>query len=297
MSQMVSDEIWILAADARMAQALEVGRWVEVFAAHGVALVPKCVSELRLVARTGELALADLAGAPVTPPRLCIARVYGRHAVRHLELMGTRCLPSARMVDLTHDKALASQLVAGAGVPMIESELVDAFDADFAAQVLGGARELPIPAVLKPASGRGGTGVLLARNAPELADTLDDLHGVAGLVQPEVDPGRDVRVYVIGGEPRYAMERIGAAGDFRSNYSTGGTARPYALTDEIADYARRVVAALPEELPFGSVDFCFCGGSPVFCEVNANLGCHIPYEYGNLDLIGDYADWLRESVL
>ena len=27
----------------------------------------------------------------------------------------------------------------------------------------------------------------------------------------------------------------------------------------------------------------------------ANLGCHIPYEFAHLDLIGDFADWVRET--
>ena len=137
----------------------------------------------------------------------------------------------------------------------------------------------------------------LVRNEGELVYALDELAGVPGLVQPLVDPGRDLRIYVIGGEPRYAMERIGASGDFRSNYSTGGTARKHEITAQETDLAERVLAALPESLAFGSVDFCFKDGSPVFCEVNANLGCHIPYEFANIDLIGDYADWILSGCL
>jgi len=206
--------------------------------------------------------------------------------------MGTECQVSASMVDLCYDKALVAQLVAGTGVPMITSEVVPSFSSEHMEQ-----NRFVTPAVLKPASGRGGTGVELARDKGELAYHFDHLVGQAGLVQPVVDPGHDVRVYVIGGEPRYAMERIGRPEDFRSNYSTGGTAHPYELTDELADYTRRVVGAMPDALPFGSVDFCFDCGQPVFCEVNANLGCHIPYEFGGFDLIGDYADWLREECL
>ena len=288
----VSDEVWLLAADRMMARALEVNRWVEIFATHGVCLVPKLVSELRLWATGKGLALRDHLGNEVTPPRLCICRVYERYAPRHLELMGTICQPSAAMVDLCYDKALVAQLVAGAGVPMIASEVVPDFSSELAE-----AGRISLPAVLKPTSGRGGAGVELAHDDGELVYHLDGLVGSAGLVQPLVDPGHDVRVYVIGGEPRYAMERIGKPGDFRSNYSTGGTARPYKLDAMLAGYARAVLAALPESLSFGSVDFCFDHGSPVFCEVNANLGCHIPYEYGGFDLIGDYADWLREECL
>lgn len=287
-----SSEVWILAANRMMEKALEVERWISVFAEHGVSIMPRLVSELRLIADGKGLRILDLEGTPVPPPRLCICRLYERWAPRHLELMGAECQVSAAMVDLCYDKALVAQLVAGTGVPMIASEVVPSFS--------GGHLErgrLSTPSVLKPASGRGGTGVELAHDRGELAYHLDHLVGRPGLVQSVVDPGHDVRVYVIGGEPSYAMERVGAPGDFRSNYSTGGSARLYELTDELAHYARRVVEVLPDALPFGSVDFCFDCGRPVFCEVNANLGCHIPYEFGRFDLIGDYADWLREECL
>ena len=285
-------EVWILAANRMMAKALEVERWTSVFAGHGVPVVARLVSDLRFIACDDGLDILDRHGRRVRPPRLCISRLYERWAPRHLELMGTVCQVSASMVDLCYDKALVAQLVAGTGVPMIASEVVPSFSAELMAQ-----DRFVTPSVLKPASGRGGAKVELAHDRGELAYHLDRLVGHPGLVQPLVDPGHDVRVYVIGGEPRYAMERIGAPGDFRSNYSTGGTARPYELTDVLASYARRVVEALPDALPFGSVDFCFDSGQPVFCEVNANLGCHIPYEFGGFDLIGDYADWLRKEYL
>lgn len=287
-----SDEVWILAANHTMARALEVDRWVEVFAAHGVALMPHLVSDLSLLARDGGLTILGRDGCALAAPHLCICRLYERYAPRHLELMGTQCQVSAHMVDLCYDKILVSQLVAGAGVPMVASEAIPALSTEHVAQ-----RRWEGPVVLKPASGRGGRGVELVQDEGGLAYVADRLVGDPVVVQPLVNPGHDVRVYVIGGEPRYAMERLGKPGDFRSNYSAGGTARPYELTDELCAYARRVLAALPDSLPFGSVDFCFDQGRPVFCEVNANLGCRIPYEFGGFDLIGDYADWIREVCL
>lgn len=41
----MSDEIWVLAANRTMSRALEVSRWIDVFASHGVTLVPKVTSE------------------------------------------------------------------------------------------------------------------------------------------------------------------------------------------------------------------------------------------------------------
>ncbi|MBR1829820.1 MAG: ATP-grasp domain-containing protein [Atopobiaceae bacterium] len=293
----MTGEVWILTANRTMERALEVGRWVETFAAHGVTLLPRLTSELRFVARSEGLALYDLDGHELIAPRLCLPRVYEREPAFHLERMGTICLPSAALLDICYDKVRTAQLVAGAGVPMIESELVSCFDTEFATQLLAGKRwaSTPRPCVMKPASGRGGSGVQMATEWHDYLDAFDGLHLRSGVMQPVVDKGHDIRVYVIGGQPRYAMERIGREGDFRSNYSTGGTARQAELTDELAAWTQRVVDALPDAMPFGSVDFCLDHGSPVFCEVNANLGCHIPYEFANLDLIGDFADWVRTT--
>lgn len=287
-----SGEVWILAANRTMAKALEVSRWVDVFAERGIELVPHLACDMRLMASEEGLALFDGDMVPLRPPRLCICRVYEPEAPRHLELMGTSCQPSSSMVSVCYDKARVTQLVATAGVPMIPSEVIPAFSSTYAQT-----GRLGTPSVLKPASGRGGAHVTLAHDEGELTYQVDELIGHPGLVQSVVDCGRDVRVYVIGNRPRYAMERLSVAGDFRSNYSCGGTARPFGLTDELTDYTERVLGALPEPLPFGSVDFCFRDGSPVFCEVNANLGCHIPYEFGGFDLIGDYAAWIAEACL
>lgn len=286
------EEIWVLAANRVMARALEMDRWMEVFAEHRVTLTPHLVSDLRFVASDNGLSILEGDGRELPAPRLSLCRLYERHAPRHLELMGSECHVSARMVDLCYDKALVAQLVASAGVPMIATEVIPALSSEHVAQ-----GRLRGSVVLKHVSGRGGQGVELVRDEGELAYVVDRLMGEPVVAQPLVDPGHDVRVYVIGGEPRYAMERLGKPGDFRSNYSTGGTARPYPLTDELESYTCRVLAVLPDALPFGSVDFCFDEGTPVFCEVNANLGCHIPYEFGGFDLIGDYADWIREVCL
>ncbi|MDO4537748.1 MAG: ATP-grasp domain-containing protein [Coriobacteriales bacterium] len=285
-----SDDVWILAANHVMARALEVDRWVEVFANHGIRLVPQLSCELRLFASDKGLALSSLTGERLLASRTCIARVYEPEVPRQLELLGTSCQPSSRMVSLCFDKAIVSQLVATTGVPMIATEIVPRFTSEHVAQ-----RRFELPAVVKPACGRGGDEVELVRSQGELSYHLDQLIGRPGVVQQVVDTGRDVRVYVIGGEPRYAMERLGKPGDFRSNYSTGGTARPYELTAELDAYTRKILSALPETLAFGSVDFCFAEGSPVFCELNANLGCRIPYEFGGFDLIGDYAQWFKQT--
>ena len=76
MRRATSDKIWVLAADHMMAKALELGRWVDVFAAHGVRIEPQVVTDLRLVASSDGLSILDAEGMPVAPPRLCLVRTY-----------------------------------------------------------------------------------------------------------------------------------------------------------------------------------------------------------------------------
>ena len=100
----MTKEVWLLTANRVMEEALETGRWVEVFLEHGVSLVPRRASDLRVVASDEGLMLRDVRGNRIDAPRLCICRVYERTVPAALECMGAACLVSSRMVDLCYDK-------------------------------------------------------------------------------------------------------------------------------------------------------------------------------------------------
>lgn len=80
--------------------------------------------------------------------------------------------------------------------------------------------------------------------------------------------GRDVRVLVIDGQPRFAMLRRNATADgFKSNVSAGGLASAWPMTDAIRDLSERVIRAL--NLDLGGIDLLFRGEGFVVGEVNS----------------------------
>ena len=80
--------------------------------------------------------------------------------------------------------------------------------------------------------------------------------------------GRDVRVYVVGGQAVAAILREGPPGNFRSNVAGGGFARAHRLTTDEEALALSACNALG--LDFGGVDLLLSNEGPLVCEVNSN---------------------------
>lgn len=77
------------------------------------------------------------------------------------------------------------------------------------------------------------------------------------LVQPVVDSIRDrgeVSVLAIAGEPRAAVVKVAADGEWRVQSDFGGTARSTALTDDLDAIARRSLAAITPTPVYARVD-------------------------------------------
>lgn len=136
---------------------------------------------------------------------------------------------------------------------------------------------LPFPFVAKPAAGHGGAGVSLIKSAEELA-AYRTAHPERSVVQPVATClGRDMRVYVIGGEPAAAMLRCSDT-DFRSNFSLGGRAVivPVSeLTAEELDIVRAVCRELP--LHYAGVDIMRDNGHAVLNEIEDPVGARMLY--------------------
>ncbi|MFO7941578.1 MAG: lysine biosynthesis protein LysX [Bacillota bacterium] len=161
-----------------------------------------------------------------------------------LESWGIRTVNSHRTIAVTGDKSSTTAALVRNGVPCPSVRV--AFDGPAA---LRAAEDLGYPVVFKPVVGSWGR--LISRvNDRDAAEALIEhktmlgspTHGIF-YVQEYVDkPGRDIRVFTIGGEPVAAIYRYSA--HWVTNTARGATVRACPLYPELVDVCRRASRAV-----------------------------------------------------
>jgi tetrahydromethanopterin:alpha-L-glutamate ligase len=125
--------------------------------------------------------------------------------------------------------------------------------------------------VAKPIFGSQGKGIVTLENAqPDLKQKLATLlkeRGVLYLQQFVPNPGRDIRVFVVGEEALGAIYRISQTGSFISNLSQGGTPIMCDLTEEMRALAVNAATAVGAD--FAGVDLIEGDEELFVLEVNA----------------------------
>lgn len=164
----------------------------------------------------------------------CISQTHALAAVRVLESFGVPCVNTSHVIDACGDKLTTSLALARAGVPTPRVRV--ALEADPALRAV---EQMGYPCVLKPTVGSWGR--LLARvNDRDAAEAVIEhkqtlggpQHGVF-YVQEHVDkPGRDLRVFMVDGEPICAISR--ASEHWITNTARGGKASALKVTGDIA---------------------------------------------------------------
>jgi len=144
------------------------------------------------------------------------------------------------------DKAYLVELAA-AGLPVVPTVVVDQEGG------LPAAVESFGSAVIKPRVGAGGRGVVIAGSERPGEGPW--------VVQPLVESVRtegEYSVFVLGGEPVSMVRKLPAGEEIRVHEQYGGTTDPVPVTDEVAELARRTVAAaeglLGHRLDYARVD-------------------------------------------
>lgn len=177
-------------------------------------------------------------------------------AVHILEGLGVRCVNPARAIELCSDKLLTTIALLRAGVPTPEVRVGTTGESGLAA-----IEEIGYPAVLKPTVGSWGR--LVARvNDRDAAEAVVEHRETLGSVQQGVfyvqehvnKPGRDIRVFVVGGEAIAAIVRTSA--HWVTNTARGATAQGFEITDEMRDICVRSVEAVGADI--AAVDILEC---------------------------------------
>jgi ribosomal protein S6--L-glutamate ligase len=205
-------------------------------------------------------------------------------------LEGTGALVVNRLDPLlaAQDKFRTSWLLRLAGVSTPRAAVAQSpEDAEVALAALG-------EAVVKPLTGSLGDGV--ERLAPDPAGKARvrecvERDGAVYLQSYVAHPGRDLRVFVVGGRARAAIARHAPAGEWRTNVDLGGRAEPVMIGTSLGGVAEAATAALG--LDYAGVDLVQGPHGATVLEVNGN-----PSWRGILEATGlDMAEVIAEHVL
>ncbi len=221
-------------------------------------------------------------GLPEGKPDLAVVRAMRPDISRILEQRGVRCVNSARVSEICNNKARTYEFLHANNIPVIP--WVSALPEDTPPEIE------QYPAVIKPCCGHGGANVTLIHNDAEYAQAREKIAPDEYVIQPlATETGRDMRVYILGGEPVAAVLRS-ADGDFRSNFSLGGRVEAKALSDAERSLTERVCKLLPFD--YCGIDIMYHNGKPVINEIEDVVGSRMLYATHDMDIVAMFVDYL-----
>lgn len=274
-------------------------RIIEAGVARGHEIVPldylKCY--MNITSRRPELRYQGelVTGFEAVIPRIAASHTfYGLAVLRQFEMMGVFPLNESVAIGRSRDKLRSLQLLArdGIGLP-VTAFTHDAGRTDEIIKIVGGA-----PVVIKLLEGTQGIGVVLGETHKSARSVIEAFHGaeIAILVQEYVKEasGRDIRVFVVGGKAIAAMQRTGAAGDFRSNLHRGGHAESVKISPEERKTA--ILAAKSMGLNVCGVDLLRADEGPVVMEVNSSPGLEGIEQSTKVDVASQIIEFLEKNA-
>ena len=230
-----------------------------------------------------------------SPPDFVVVRTICPALNRALETAGIPTWNDSFVSAMANHKGHCMDLIRSrTSVPTIPTQTIPV-SAPGLADIL---REHP-GAVLKSASGHGGKEVFRIPASPDslpsFSETVmgrtDDL-----ILQPYIEgPGSDVRVYVIGERIVAAVKRTAPPGEFRSNFSLGGTVAPYELNETETGYVRQILRLF--HFGMAGIDFILDEqGGFIFNEIEDVVGARMLYHlYPELDILEEYLCFLLDK--
>lgn len=204
-------------------------------------------------------------------------------ALRVIETFGVRTINRADAVERCADKLRTTFLLAAAGVPTPHTEI--ALSADAAIEAV---ERVGYPAVLKPTTGSWGRLVSRVndRDAAEAViehrETLGGPHYGVFYVQEHIaKPGRDLRLFVVGGRTIAAIAR--SSEHWLTNTARGAEAEGFASPPEFSEIAERAVAVTGADI--AAVDILEDPArGPLVCEINHSMEFRNSIETTGVDI-------------
>lgn len=215
-----------------------------------------------------ELALEEEIDYSIKPD-FVINRTNNAEIARKFEAMGVRVFNPCALTELANDKQKCYEFMQAHGVEIMPVN----YDR--------------LPMVVKPRDGKGGHEVRLILDG-EIPQDVNLVHQ-----KPASDLGRDLRVWLIGGQIIASILRESKT-DFRSNFCLGGAALPYQLSDEEKALVMHIAGLV--EYDYIGIDFVFNNGKIVFNEIEDSVGARMVYTLTDIDIIKMYCEYINETL-
>jgi len=213
----------------------------------------------------------------VTDTDVCFLRSFGPGSceqltrrismIEHLEVAGIKVVNPCYPFRRARDKYATQYTLAAAGLPIART-----FTTENITRGYDMAKELG-DSVYKPILGSRGYGSLrfqdpdLAFNAFKMLDRVGEPIVLQEYVR---NPGRDIRVFVVGDEVVASAFKYGPQGSWKTNVAQGGRMTTEGVTKEVEDLGLRASKAMG--LYYSGVDIMESDHGPVILEVNGAPG-------------------------
>jgi RimK family alpha-L-glutamate ligase len=235
---------------------------------------------------------ADAVLARIIPDGSLEQIIYRVDVLHWIEQRGVPVMNSPRAIERSVDKFYTTALLQEAGLPIPETVVCEG-----TADAMAAMREMG-DVIVKPIFGSMGHGMVRVSDPDVAFRVMRSLEQVRAVfyVQRAVDHGgRDVRVFVVGGRVLGAIERRAPDGEWRTNVSGGGSARPFELPPAWEQLALRAAAAVGAD--YAGVDLLPSREGAVFVlEVNGIPGWRGLQQATALDVAGAIVEHLAGRV-
>lgn len=189
-----------------------------------------------------DLATTDGVLVRMMPPGTLEQVVFRMDALHRLVARGVPVLNPPGAIEASVDKYLATARLDGSGLLVPPTWCGEsAADAREAFDRLGG------DVVVKPLFGSEGRGLLRVSDretAGRVFHALERIGAVLYLQRFVLNPGHDLRLFVLGDRVLGAIRRHAPPGDWRANIAVGGRAEGFTPDDALVSLARRAARAV-----------------------------------------------------
>lgn len=208
--------------------------------------------------------------------------------------LGIKTINSASSTVLCNNKILTTQVLEQNGIPVPVTRLTFSEE-----KALEAAKEIGYPVVIKPVWGSWGRLISRADNEQALEGILEHKvalgspqHSIFYLQQYIEKPGRDIRVFVVGGKPIVGMYRVST--HWLTNTAKGAVPKSMKLDKQIIDLVTKVAKVL--DLQIGGIDLVEYKEGYLVFEANPTPEFHGLKEVSEVNIAAEIAKYVSIGV-